>query len=1012
MRRGLELFETRVRDLLVANCLDCHGGKKTESDLDLATREELIRGGANGPVIVLGSARASKLYKLAAHEEEPHMPDGADRLPDADLALLAEWIDCGGPYGEPLVKSARAPQGRPHVTDDDRQFWSFRPLSAVEPPGVSSSSWCQTPVDRFILARLEAAGIAPSPSLPRRALIRRVALDLTGLPPTPEEVAQFVDDSRPDAWPRLVDRLLANPRLGERWGRHWLDLARFAESHGYEQDYDRPGAWPYRDFVIRALNQDLPYDEFVRLQVAGDESNPGDPWSMAATGYLGAGTHATQITANQVEKERYDELDDMASTIGTSLLGLSIGCARCHDHKFDPIPSHDYYRFIATFTTTVRSELDVDFDPRRTERVLAAWEAEHRPLVDALAAFERDELPSRLAAWLARGEAISEPRWLVLEHESLLSTGGATFTRQPDGSYLAGGTRADKDTYVFTALTPISGLTALRIEALADPSLPKGGPGRADNGNFALTHVELSAVPAAPAPPADDSNPESTDPPPEPLVASLVEPKATFEQPGLPVAATIDGDPSSAWAVDPEFGKNHAAVYDLQSPFDPAGDTKLTLTLKFENNTGHSIGRLRVSISTAPPPAALGGDEAPANRITLAKRALGQQADARSDADRAALLDWFRSIDADWLRMRQQIDEHERARPAPDLTKLMVTSEGLPAIRLHTQGADFFESTYFLKRGDPSQKQGEAAPGFLQVLSVAPDAGSRWTETPPEGSRTSYRRRSLVNWLTDTDAGAGRLLARVIVNRLWQHHFGRGLVATPSDFGAQGARPTHPELLDYLAGELIRSEWRLKPVHRLILESAAYQQGGAFDEARAAADPDNRLWWRVPPRRLEGETIRDAILEVGGTRDPRMFGPGSLDENQPRRSIYFMVKRSQLIPVMTVFDAPEPLVSQGSRSSTTVAPQALALMNHAPFRRAARGLALRLAEKPIEDAVSEAYGLCLSRPPTGDELSAAVDFIRRQESAYAAGSALDARERAVSDFTHVLFCLNEFLYLP
>ena len=315
-----------------------------------------------------GGGKASRLYALITHADEPHMPSKKPKLPDADIEIIARWIDLGAPYDKPLIDPAATAKAAPKTAlaiEEARNYWAFRGLEPASPPPVSArnASWVRTPIDRFILAKLESKGLAPNPPAERATLIRRLSFDLIGLPPTPEEVDAFLADNRPDAYERLVDRLLASPHYGERWARHWMDVARFAESHGYEQDYDRPFAYHYRDFLIKALNRDMPYDQFVRWQLAGDELAPDDPQAMAATGFLGAGAFPTQLTEAEFESARYNELDDMVATTGTAMLGLTIGCARCHDHKYDPIPSDDYYRLASVFTTAIRSEVDLVMEP-------------------------------------------------------------------------------------------------------------------------------------------------------------------------------------------------------------------------------------------------------------------------------------------------------------------------------------------------------------------------------------------------------------------------------------------------------------------------------------------------------------------------------------------------------------------------------------------------------------------------------------------------------------------------
>jgi hypothetical protein len=736
------------------------------------------------------------------------MPQDGAKLSDAEIAHVAAWIDRGSPYDKPLVDTS-APQTdwrETKVPDSARSFWSFQPLARVEPPAVKNEPWVRTPIDRFILAKLEEKGLAPRLVADKRKLIRRAYFDLIGLPPTPEQVRAFLDDTSPQAFERVIEQLLKSPHHGERWARHWLDVARFAESHGFEQDYDRPHAYHYRDFVIRALNADMPYLQFVRWQLAGDELAPDDPLALAATGFLGAGVFPTQITANEVERTRYDALDDMLSTVGTAMLGLTVGCARCHDHKFDPIPQGDYYRMLSTFTTTVRSDQEVNLDLAAYRPLKAEFDKKHAPLVGALAKFEADELPRRVEAW--------------------------------------------------------------------EKSRPTDVPG------------EIAAI-------------------------------------------------------------------------------------------------------------------------------LGEPRDKRTAAEQAQVAVWYRLSDPQWQTLNKAVTDDAAKAPKAKLVKMMVCSEGVTPIRHHTQGADFFNETHYLKRGDTDSKLGIAPQGFLQVLLKSPDDANRWPAKPPEAARTSYRRAAMAAWLTDTEHGAGQLLARVIVNRMWQHHFGRGIVATPNDFGNQGTRPMHPELLDYLAGELIKSGWRLHAMHRLMMASAVYMQSTSYDEAAAKIDPENTLYWRRTPRRLEAEAIRDAMLVASGTLDPTMFGPGSLEESHVRRSIYFTIKRSRLIPIMQLFDQPEPLVSIGQRSATTIAPQALAIMNNPHVRRYALSLGKKLSAAAPDSmsAIRLAYDIALSRPASDAELTDAAAFIAEQTRAYTAANKTDAQHLALGDFCQVLFGLNEFVFI-
>jgi hypothetical protein len=565
-----------------------------------------------------------------------------------------------------------------------------------------------------------------------------------------------------------------------------------------------------------------------------------------------------------------------------------------------------------------------------------------------------------------------------------------------DGSFLVGGKNAKFDTYHFTFETKMKGITALRLEALADPSMVKGGPGRAANGNFALTDMKVTMKKGGREQPPDNNL----------IPVKLTKARATFDQKGLPVTAVIDDDAKSAWAVDPEFGKDHAAVFEFEKPIGFDDGTIINVTLKFENNDGHNIGRPRFALTSGK----TDGDLRAVGITEAAREALQVSADNRTLPQKVALMAWYHTIDAEWIKLHRAAQEHLAKAPKPKTVKALIGTEGLPAVRLHTQGEDFFAETHFLRRGDADQQEGVAQQNFLQVLTTASDGVKHWQTPPPAGSRTSYRRRAMAEWLCDTKQGAGHLLARVIVNRLWQHHMGRGLVSTPSDFGLRGEKPSHPELLDYLASELIRGGWRLKPIHKLIMSSAVYEQSSEFNAGPAKIDAVNKLCWRRPPQRLEAEVVRDSLLYIGGQLDEKMYGPGTLDEASKRRSIYFTVKRSKLLPMMVVFDSPEPLVGIGERPTTTIAPQALYLMNNPQVRSYARSMARRLSpadDTPLEEAVKTGYLIALARPPKADELAESLEFVKKQMASYKT----NGRELALADFCQVLMCLNEFIYV-
>ena len=1004
MAKGLAIFKSDVRAALKQHCVKCHGGDKTRGDLDLTTRAGLLKGGDEGVAVVPGKAKESLLVKLIKHTEKPYMPAKKPKLPSPLIEKIVQWIDFGAPYDKPLIENAVAKKGM-QVTDDDRQFWSFKPLQRPAVPAVKNGKWTHNDIDRFVLRKLEESKLAPNGPAEPRILIRRVYLDLIGMPPSPKEVEEFVQaaSSNPNAaLEKVVDRLLASPKYGERWGRHWLDVARFAESHGFEQDYNRKFAFHYRDFVIQALNADMPYDQFVKWQLAGDEFAPDNPLAMKATGFLGAGVFPTQLTEKEFESARYDELDDMANTTGTAMLGMTIGCARCHDHKFDPIPVRDYYRIVNTFATTIRSEIDLPVTGDLTAAT-AKWKKEHAPLAGTLAQYEKDELPKRFVAWAKNppASALKKQDWMILDHLQPKSLDGATFTKQGDGSFIVGGKNPANDRWVLTAEVAATGLNAIRIEALTDKSMKRNGPGRAANGNFALSDIRVFATPKKGG---------------KRVAVKLVSPKSTHQQNtgGLSVASSIDGDKrKSGWAVDAGgIGKAQAAVFEFAAPVGFEGGTVLTVEMDFFVNTSHTIGRPRLAVTAAPKPVAIKGDTSAASLATLlaAVKQVGA-VEKLAAKQRVELLKIYRARDAEWAKLNNAVQQHLAKKPTPKLEKVQVTSEGFKPTKHHADGRGFphfYKQTYFLKRGDANQKDGEATQGFLQVLMRGGKTEKSWQVAAPDGWRTSYRRRSLANWITDTEHGAGHLLARVIVNRLWQHHLGRGIVNTPNDFGLQGELPTHPQLLDWLASELIQNGWRLKSLHKQIVMSATYCQSAAHDAAKLKADPQNKLHWRRTPARLEAEVIRDSILKVSGLLDERMFGAGTLDERMKRRSIYFMIKRSKLIPSMQLFDSPEPLVSQGSRPSTIIAPQALHFMNNGQVREAAVALAKQLEQAAdTAAAVTLGYQSVLGRAPTTKEQKSITAFIEAQTESYTN----NGPQLALADFAQVLFGLNEFIYL-
>ena len=593
MKAGTALFKSTIGPVLKANCLKCHGGEKVRAELSVGSRESFLKGGESGSVLDLEDPAASRLLKLLRHEEEPHMPAKSAKLDASLVTSFQRWIELGAPYDKPLVEESGKREFA--VTDSDRNFWAFQPLAKVKPPVAKGA---KTDIDRFIAAKLRQKGLPPNPPASDRAFIRRAYLDLIGLPPTPTQTVRALAQSRA----QLVDELLDSPHHGERWARHWLDAARFAESHGFEQDYDRKYAFHYRDFVIKALNADMPFDQFVRWQLAGDEIAPDNPLAMMATGFIGAGVFPTQLTEKEFESARYDELDDIVATLGTSMLGLTLGCARCHDHKYDPVPARDYYAMASVFTTTIRSEIDVELDPEAHARALAEWEKRHAFLVSARDAHvKRPQVQQAFNRWLntAAGSIQADSIWSVLDISEATSSRNTKLVRQGDGSILATGKTPDRETYTLRARSAATGVQWFRLEAFTDKSFPRKGPGRAGNGNFALSHLKVFVKPV------NDAKARRQE-------LKIVSAKATHEQNkgNLSVASSFDKEPSrTGWAVDRGgIGKDQAAVFRFAKPVGYPGGTEFEFQLTFSNNGQHSMGRPRLSLSSeANPPVVVGG---------------------------------------------------------------------------------------------------------------------------------------------------------------------------------------------------------------------------------------------------------------------------------------------------------------------------------------------------------------------------------------------------------------------
>jgi hypothetical protein len=951
MPEGLKFFEAKIRPVLVQRCYKCHSAEalkkgKLEGELQLDTRAGMRQGGETGPAVVPGDVKASALLGAIRHDTFKMPPN--TKLQAEVIADFAKWVEMGAP--DPRDGQAVAVEQVEIDIEAGRKFWSFQPLRTSTPPSVKNTDWVQNDVDRFILAPLEAKGIVPNNEASRRTLIRRVYFDLWGLPPAPSEVAAFVADDSPEAYEQLIDRLLAGTHYGERWARHWLDLARFAESNGYAFDKDRPGAFHYRDFVIKALNEDMPYDRFLQLQLAGDQMAPQDYMAQAATGFLAAGPFTSQQTQKERERSRYEQLDDVVGTIGTTMLGLTIGCARCHDHKFDPLPTRDYYRFTSCFAETGFQDYDHDPDPAATKAAKDKFDSEHQPLVAARVKFEKEQLPARLAQWLQSNASAPQPEKLGT-WQSIGPFSAADFKKAYNESFAPEKEIDLAKTYGQLKWTPRPTWTDGKIHNTLSG---------VNSANYLYRTIEVSQ--------------------PGPLDISL----------GRDDAIKVWLNGKSVLAKEVMGGV-------------AADQDKVTLQLKAGSND------LLVKIINAGGPSGFyfsTTQSIPKNIQDIINLA----ADKRNEKQRQVLLKWFSPRDPDWAKLNQVEQDHLKKQPKPNITKVFAARKNGVTYNF---GADT-RKVYFLARGNSNTKQGLAPPGVLRVLAAPGVKSEDWFTVDSEGEKSAKQspRVALADWLTDEQQGAGHLAARVIVNRLWQHHLGRGIVATPSDFGRQGARPTHPALLDFLASELIRSEWKLKTIHKMIMMSAVYRQSGEDNPAAVKQDSENQLWWRRGALRLEAEIIRDTLLSVSGSLDKTMFGKGSLDQASPRRSVYLTVKRSNLVPMLQLFDAPDSIQGIGNRDVTTVPPQALAMMNSPVVRQLAEKFAKRLtatADATLAERIGEAYRLALSRPPSEAESEQMSTFISNQVDSY--GGTEQAQQQALADFCQLVLCLNEFMFI-
>jgi hypothetical protein len=982
-------FDRRVAPLLVARCFECHYGAKPKGGLDLSRRNTTMAGGESGRVIVPGNPAESLLWQRVAEREMPPKK----QLTADEQALLKEWIASGARWGTDPIEPFRVTT----ATRAGYDWWSLQPFARSRPPAVRHAEWVRRPIDSFVLAKLETAALMPSPPADRRTWIRRVTFDLTGLPPMPDDVAAFLHDSDPRADERLVDRLLASPQYGERWARHWLDVARFGESNGFEYDEPRRHAWPYRDWVISAFNRDLPFDEFARQQLAGDVLAPGDPDALTATGFLVAGAYDTagqnqQSTAMKAVV-RQDELEDLVGTVCQTFLGLTANCARCHDHKFDPIRQQEYYRLTSALGGVRHGEreLTTRAEEQEASRLAAVRQRRIDQLTVRLDAIEAP-IRQRLLDRSTRGAPSNSPhfcetsapqpiaRWEF--DRDLRDSFGTLHARALGGAQVREGALRLDGFAAYAATVPLPrDLRAKTLEVWVSlKSLRQAGGGAISV--QALDGTTFDAVVFGEREPAcwiaGSNNFTRTQ--------SFNGPRET-EADKRPVVITM------VYAADGTItcyrnGRTYGRPYRSTGP------------VAFESGRAQVVFGLR----HGPP----GGNKMLAGAIERAQlydRALTPQEVASSTRREFAFVS-----EPTIVANLSATARAERQRTIEELRELQNTP-ARPFRRVSYAVAPRQpEPARFLVRGDLRQPTALLSPGGIAALvGVSPEF--HLTADAPE----AQRRLALVRWLTSP---RNPLFARVIVNRLWQHHFGLGLVDTPNDFGFNGGRPSHPGLLDWLAATLIERNWSLKSLQREIVLSATYRQSYTDNPAAAKRDADNRWLWRHNPERLEAEAIRDAVLSASGQLRQTVGGPGFRDFKEVlrsgtytyeraeafdpafnRRSIYRTWNRGGRSGLLDAFDCPDPSVTAPKRSVTTTPLQALALFNDAFILRMATRLAERAARAApgdVDGQITRAYQWSFGRDPAPDDMSVAHSLV------VAHGFPALAR---------VLFNSNEFVYV-
>jgi len=967
-------FARDVQPIFEASCWKCHGPQRAESDFRLDQRDAALKGGDRGKDIVPGnSAESVLIHAVSGLHDELKMPKKGEKLTAEQIGVLRAWIDQGAKMPDKIA-----------AQKDPALHWAFKaPVKPKVPTLVNRKSKIVNPIDAFILARLEKEKLKPSPEADRVTLIRRLHLDLIGLPPKPQEVDAFVNDKSKDAYEKVVEKLLASPHYGERWGRHWLDAARYADSDGYEKDMSRE-MWPYRDYVVKAFNRDLPYNQFLIEQLAGDQLPNASQDQVVATGFL-RNSMVNMEGAIDPEQFRMEAMFDRMDAIGKAMLGLTIQCAQCHSHKYDPISQEEYYRLF-TFINSDHEARPVVYSPEQQMKI-----ADLRRQMTEI----ENELKHRAPDWaerMARWEESAkgnQPEWIVITNLHQEGDKSQRYEEKKDGSLLACGYAPTKFTQWFRVTNDLNDITAFRLELLTDPNLPYGGPGRAFNGTCALSEFQVEAMDAKfPTNKVKVKWKLATADVEQPVIplASNFYDKSTNNRVTGPMKMAIDGDGNTAWGIDIGPGRRNQdrkAVFLAEKPVGFTNGTYWRIGLNqnhggwnSDDHMNNNLGRFRISATKA-------SGEVKADPLPKKVREiLDLPRERRTPVQVATVFGYWRTTVPEWKSANEKIEALWKEHP-----------EGATAMTLLTREEP--RPTHVLRRGDwlkPSKPVTPGVPAFLHPLPKDAD-----------GSRATFAK-----WVADPKAPT---TARVFVNRVWQHYFGDGLVSTPEDFGMQSAEPSHPALLDWLACEFMERGWSAKSVHRLIVTSSTYRQSSKVTPELLERDPYNRLLARGPRFRVEGEIVRDIALAASGLLNPKLGGPSVMPPApeflfQPpasyapfpwkhdastekyRRGLYVFRRRSTPFPELQTFDVPNADASCVRRQRSNSPLQALVSLNEPLFVECSQELARKaLAEggKTDEQRLAYAFRRTLARSPLPDELQELLALLNKQKQRIADG---------------------------